>query len=213
VAIFAGLTVGGALFQRHAQADAGALQQHSNMAPLYLSLLALEWGLFLYVRKGLRLSGFSLRELVGGRWTSVRAVLTDLGIALALWGLWMVIGLIWNRWSGPSHAASIQTLLPQGTLETVLWIGVSVSAGICEELTFRGYFQRQFAALTHSRSLALIIQAALFGIGHGYQGIEACARIALLGLLYGVVALWRRSLRPGMMAHAWGDIISGIFGI
>jgi len=31
--------------------------------------------------------------------------------------------------------------------------------------------------------------------------------IALLGMLMGVFAQWRKSLRPGMMAHAWGDIV------
>ena len=31
------------------------------------------------------------------------------------------------------------------------------------------------------------------------------------GLLFGVVALWRRSLRPGMIAHAATDIMSGLF--
>lgn len=213
VAIFLILALGGALFQHRASADPGMLQQHSSRVPLYLSLLAMEWGLFLYVRKGLRLTGFSVRELLGGRWASVRDIAVDLMLAAAVWGLWTLIQLAWNRWSGPSHAASIQTLLPRGAVETVLWIGVSVSAGICEELAFRGYFQRQFAALAHSRWIALLVQAALFGVSHGYQGIEACAKIVLFGLVFGVLALWRSSLRPGMVAHAWGDIASGIFGI
>jgi uncharacterized protein len=213
VAIFLILALGGALFQHRVSADPGMLQQHSSMVPLYLSLLAMEWGLFLYVRKGLRLAGFSVRELLGGRWASVRDIMVDLILAAAMWGLWTLIQLIWNRWSGPSHAASIQTLLPRGALETILWIGVSVSAGICEELAFRGYFQRQFAVLAHSRWIALFVQAGLFGVGHGYQGIEACAKIVLFGLLFGALALWRSSLRPGMVAHAWGDIASGIFGI
>jgi uncharacterized protein len=213
MAIFVALAFGGAFFQHHARVDPAMLQQHSNMVPLYLSLLAMEWGLFLYVRKGLLLTGSSLRDLVGGRWPGARAVVVDFSLAFALWGLWTLIDLAWNRWSGPGHAASIQSLLPRGAVETMLWIAVSVSAGICEELAFRGYFQRQFAALAHSRGIALVLQAALFGISHGYQGIESCAKITLFGLLYGVVALWRRSLRPGMVAHAGGDILSGIFGI
>jgi uncharacterized protein len=213
VAIFAGLALSGALFQHQAGADPRMLQQHTNMVPLYLSLLAMEWALFLYVRKGVRLTGFSLRELVGGQWTSARSVVVDLSLAIGLWVLWTLIQLIWDRAAGPSHAASIQTLLPQGGVEQVLWVAVSVSAGVCEEIAFRGYFQRQFAALTHSRWIALVLQAALFGISHGYQGIEACAKIALFGLLFGALALWRGSLRPGMAAHAWGDIASGIFGI
>jgi uncharacterized protein len=212
-AIFVGLALGGALFQHRASVDPRMLQQHSNMVPLYFSLLAMEWGLFLYVRKGIRLKGLSVRELVGSRWANARSVVVDFSLALAIWALWTLFLLLWDRASGPSHATSIQILLPQGWAEKVLWIAVSVSAGICEELAFRGYFQRQFAALSHSRWIALFVQAVLFGISHGYQGIEACARITVFGLLFGVLALWRRSLRPGMVGHAWGDIAGGIFGI
>jgi uncharacterized protein len=213
IAIFAGLALSGALFQHQARVDPRMLQQHTNMVPLYLSLLAMEWALFLYVRKGVRVTGFSLRTLIGGRWPNARSVAVDFSLALAIWALWTLIQLVWDHVSGPSHAASIQILLPQGVTEKILWVGVSASAGICEELAFRGYFQRQFAALAHSRWKALFVQAALFGISHGYQGVEACVRIAAFGLLFGALALWRRSLRPGMVAHAWGDIASGIFGI
>jgi membrane protease YdiL (CAAX protease family) len=44
--------------------------------------------------------------------------------------------------SGPQHVASVDTLLPLGLVESMLWVAVSISAGICEELTFRGYLQR-----------------------------------------------------------------------
>jgi membrane protease YdiL (CAAX protease family) len=114
---------------------------------------------------------------------------------------------------GPGQAASIQTFLPQRAVEILLWIGVSMSAGVCEELVFRGYFQKQFEALAHSRWAAFFLQAMLFGIAHGYQGIEACVKIACFGGVYGLFALWRKSLRPGMIAHAWSDVLSGIFGI
>jgi hypothetical protein len=120
--------------------------------------------------------------------------------------------MAWDRWRGPEHAASFQAFLPQRAVQILLWIGVCISAGICEEFVFRGYFQRQFEALTHRTWIALVLQSLLFGISHGYQGIEACVKIALYGSLFGLLALWRKSLRPGMMAHAWSDILSGIFG-
>jgi membrane protease YdiL (CAAX protease family) len=140
-------------------------------------------------------------------------VLVDARLALGLWAIWMFVERVMDRWLGPAHTASIQPLLPQRVVEILLWVGVSISAGICEELVFRGYFQRQFHAYTHSRWVALFLQAVLFGISHGYQGTEACVKIAIFGLLYGSLALWRKSLRPGMMAHAWSDILSGIFRI
>lgn len=214
VALFLALTLSGALFQRAVHSQPGRLVQHPRVVPLYLSLIAMEWGLFFYVWKGgLRRSGTKLRELIGGRWQSPKDVIADAGLALGLWTVWMIVEKGWDRWLGPAHAASIQTLLPQRAGEILLWVGVSLSAGICEEVVFRGYFQRQFAIFTSSKWIALFLQAGLFGISHGYQGLEACVRIAIFGALYGLLALWRGSLRPGMIAHAGSDILSGIFGI
>jgi membrane protease YdiL (CAAX protease family) len=214
VTLFLCLAVSGAFFQRQTHTHPGTLQQHPNVVPLYLSLIAMEWGLFVYVWKGgLRRTGTKLSELIGGRWASAKDVLVDAALALGLWAAWTILGTAWTRWLGPEHAASIQVLLPQRALEILLWIAVSISAGICEEFVFRGYFQKQFEAFTHRRWIALFLQSLLFGISHGYQGIEACVKIAVYGALFGLLALWRRSLRPGMMAHAWSDILSGIFGI
>jgi uncharacterized protein len=140
-------------------------------------------------------------------------VAVDAGLALGLWTVWMIVEKGWVRWFGPEHAASIQAFLPWRELEILLWVGVSISAGICEELVFRGYFQRQFEVFTRSRWTALLLQAVLFGISHGYQGVEASVKIAIFGALYGLLAMWRRSLRPGMMAHSGSDILSGIFGV
>jgi len=214
IALFLGLAVSGAFFQRHARSQPEMLEQHPHLVPLYLSLIAMEWGLFVWVwRGGLRRSGTKLSELIGGKWVSAKDVLVDGGLAFGLWAVWTLANMASYRWLGPGHAASIQTYLPQRALEILLWIGVSMSAGFCEELVFRGYFQKQFEAFTQSRWVAVSLQAVLFGISHGYQGIEACARIACLGTLYGLIALWRKNLRPGMIAHAWGDILSGIFRI
>jgi membrane protease YdiL (CAAX protease family) len=214
VGLFLGLTLSGALFQREAHSQPGKLLQHAHIVPLYLSLIAMEWGLFLYVwRGGLRRSGTKLRELIGGRWRSPKDVAVDVGLALGLWTVWMVVQKGWDRWLEPSRAASIQTFLPRQWYEILLWVGVSVSAGICEEVVFRGYFQRQFEVFMRGKWLALFLQAMLFGVAHGYQGLEACVKIAIFGALYGLLALWRGSLRPGMIAHGGGDILSGIFGI
>ncbi|MGA2980459.1 MAG: CPBP family intramembrane glutamic endopeptidase [Terriglobales bacterium] len=212
VALFLGLALSGVFFQQHARSEPGGLQRNPHLVRLYLSLIAMEWGLVYYVWKGLRRTGTRLSELIGGRWATVKDVLVDASLAVGLWATWKLVEIAWNRWLGTGHAASIQTLLPQRALEILLWIGVSMSAGICEELVFRGYFQRQFHAYTHSLWAAWLLQALLFGISHGYQGVEACVRIAAYGALFGLLALWRGSLRPGMIAHAGTDILSGIFG-
>jgi uncharacterized protein len=214
LSLFLALTLGGAFFQRQARSQPAGPGAQPHLVPLYLSLVAMEWGLFYYVWKGgLRRSGATLRQLIGGRWQSAKDVAVDTSLALGLWTVWTLIEKGWDRWLGPGHAASIQTFLPRRASEILLWVAVSVSAGFCEELVFRGYFQKQFEVFMRSKWIALLLQAALFGIAHGYQGLQACVKIALFGALYGLLALWRGSLRPGMIAHGGSDILSGIFGI
>ncbi len=214
IAFCLALSAAGALFQRTRGASGATPTARPALAPLYLSLIAGEWGLFLYVaRGGLRRTGTRARELIGGHWRSRGEFLRDLGLGLALWGSWILVGVTWTRVLGPSHAAAVPQLLPRGGLEVPLWVALSASAGICEEFVFRGYFQRQFQALTGSRWLSVIAQGALFGISHAYQGAAACARITVYGMMFGLVAAWRGSLRPGMIAHAWTDVAAGLFGI
>lgn len=47
---------------------------------------------------------------------------------------------------------------------------------------------------------------------HGYQGVQACLAIAIYGVPFTLLALWRKSLRPGMIAHAWTDMAGGLLG-
>jgi hypothetical protein len=214
VALFLLLALGGANLQQHAAARSADLPRAQSPAVLYLSLIAMEWGLVYYVWKaGLRRTGTSLRELIGGRWRSARAVGIDALLALAAWGVWTLVDLLWERVSGADHAASVAANLPRQPIEVALWIALSMSAGFAEELVFRGYLQRQFHALTRSAVAALFLQALLFGVSHGYQGVRACLKISAYGLLFGTLALSRKSLRPGMAAHAWTDVAAGIFHI
>ena len=174
----------------------------------------MEWALVLYIwRAGLRLAGVSLRDLIGGRWSSARTVAIDVILALGTWGVWTALSWGIDRQFGRGHAASVSAMLPHQVLDIALWIALSMSAGFAEELVFRGYFQAQFHALTRNASIALVLQAILFGVTHGYQGVRACVTITLYGLLMGVLANARGSLRPGMIAHAWTDIAAGIFRI
>jgi uncharacterized protein len=213
ILLFLVLTAAGAFFQHRQQTHPQMLQQHPHVAGLYLSLIVMEWALVLFVWKGLQRTGTTLREVIGGRWGSAKDVAVDAALGIGLWIFWSGAQMAWSRWMGAEHASSIGTLLPQRAIEIVLWILVSISAGICEEIVFRGYFQQQFKVFARSGLLAVLLQAILFGISHGYQGVDATIRIAIFGALFGLLAMWRKSLRPGMIAHAWTDIFSGILGV
>jgi membrane protease YdiL (CAAX protease family) len=76
---------------------------------------------------------------------------------------------------GMSQAARL--LAPQDPFESLLWIALAVTVGICEETIFRGYLQRPFAAWTRSAPIGVLL-SALFGAGHIYQGAKATVVMA-----------------------------------
>ena len=103
-----------------------------------------------------------------------------------------------------------QKLAPVTAAEMVLFLVLSISAGICEELVFRGYLQQQFARMGHRMWVGVALSALVFGGAHGYEGVAGILLIAAYGAMFGVLALLRRGLRTGMIAHAWHDSISGV---
>ena len=211
IAFFAIMAVAGARLRHAAGARADLIDHRPNAASLYVGLIIGEWGLVYYIWKaGLRRTGTTMAQLVGGAWASPRMVFLDGFLALATWTLWRSIAWLCSIWFGAAHAASISHLLPRGVAESILWVFLSISAGISEELVFRGYLQRQLTVFTGRAPVALLIQAAVFGIAHGYQGWQSCFLIAVYGALFTSLALWRHSLRPGMIAHAWTDIAGGL---
>jgi membrane protease YdiL (CAAX protease family) len=207
IAIFLGLSVAGGFFQHAAKQHPQPIAPGRSPVPGYISVVISEWLLVLFVRKGVHKRGVRLRDLVGGRWATPTDVLKDFAFGAAFWALW--IGLQNSRLLGGGTNAA-RGLLPQGILESLAWIPLALSAGFCEELAFRGYLQKQFQAIVGSSALAVLFQAIVFGVGHLYEGVGVAVRIALFGVLFGLLALWRKSLRPGMIAHAWSDIFGVI---
>lgn len=128
------------------------------------------------------------------------------------WVLDRYVGAPLGIWLAPRIAALGRnvSMLPQRGIELTLWIALSVSAGICEETIFRGYLQRQFMALTKSAPAGILLSAAAFGAAHAYQGYRMVILIGLYGAMFGILAYWRGSVRPGMIAHAWQDSLNGV---
>ncbi len=184
-----------------------------NRVRIYLVTILMEWCVFVLVVAGVRRSGASVLLVLGDRWHSVRQVMRDIGIAVGFWIvaamlLWMFSKLL--RITAP--ARHMQFMLPHGAAELTLWIALSVTAGICEEMIFRGYLQRQFLALTKSVPAGILLSAAAFGAAHAYQGFRFVILIGLFGAMFGILAYWRGSVRPGMIAHAWQDSLGGVVG-
>jgi uncharacterized protein len=197
--LFVGLAGG---YAQHTGRVQRAMPSEPQAIQLYLWALFAEWASVFYVWKGTRRGHVSLAELTGQRWRQPMDVVRDALMAAALWGAWIGIESVLP------NTGTVHGLLPRTPLEMAVWVPVALSAGFCEELVFRGYFQKQFHALTGSLAGAIVLQAFVFGAGHFYEGTWAVAKITLYGGLFGLLAAWRKSLRPGMLAHAWTDIFA-----
>lgn len=183
----------------------------------YVVTMAFEGFLLFLVWLGIRMKGVRLRELIGGRWKSPEDFLIDVGIAIGFWviavlilaGIGYLLGL-----TSPSQQKAVKQLAdliaPQDAVTIVMWIALSSIAGFVEEIVFRGYFQRQLIIITNSTVAGVVLSALVFGGGHGYEGVRRMVLIVVYGVMFGLLALWRKSLRPGMIAHGWHDAFEGI---
>ncbi|HEY1939529.1 MAG TPA: hypothetical protein VGJ33_16485 [Candidatus Angelobacter sp.] len=117
-----------------------------SRASSYLAVIVCEWLLLALAAWGIRLGGVSLRSVIGGRWSKASEFLRDLGIGFAFLLISNIVLLALTAVLRPGPNKNIRRMLPQNTVEIGLWIFVSITAGICEEFTFRGYLQMHSAA-------------------------------------------------------------------
>jgi CAAX protease family protein len=102
-------------------------------------------------------------------------------------------------------------VLPHTPAEYRLFLAVSITAGVCEELLFRGYF---FAMTSHWLTLAgsAIVSAVVFGLGHAYQGWTGIVKTTVVGLVLGAIYIATGSLVWPMILHALIDVQGGTVG-
>jgi len=114
----------------------------------------------------------------------------------------------------PSQLEAVRALAqlaPANGEEIAAWTLLCLLAGLVEEVVFRGYLQRQFISWARGGvGPGVLASAVLFGGAHAYQGVRGMALIAVFGVLFSLLALYRRSLRAGIFAHAWHDLAAGL---
>jgi membrane protease YdiL (CAAX protease family) len=216
--IGAGVVAMGMLAQHAPAGGSGAapgqLAGHGKAIPIYLTAILMDWALLYYCWAAVHHRGGNVKTLSGDRWNSWKDLLSDIAIAVPFWLVWTgtAYGVHWllsHGFAGAGGAKTVDSLLPQSPLEVLVWIATSITAGICEEMAFRGFVQRQLHALSGNIGVAVVGQGVIFGLFHSYQGWTNVLVISVLGVLYGAMAAWRGNLRVNMMAHAWGDIWEG----
>jgi membrane protease YdiL (CAAX protease family) len=165
-----------------------------------------------WIHRYLRARGESLPETFGLRWREGRAP-AALAWGLVLLGLSLagesVLSIVLSGLGVTSHWADgfLEDFLwgppatvVAGTLDGVFW------APFFEELAFRGLLYPTLR-LRLSPWPAALLSSAVFGVAHGY-GLQGFAAVTWSGMIWALGYERTRSLLPGILAHAAGNLLA-----
>ena len=85
---------------------------------------------------------------------------------------------------------------------------VAIVAGAVREELQRAFLLHRFQGWLGGGTVGVIVTSASFGAGHAVQGADAMIATALLGLLWAIVYLRRRSVVAPMVSHAGFDLMN-----
>ena len=112
-----------------------------------------------------------------------------------------------GRHAEPAAHATL-ALLPRTAGERRLFTVVGVTAGVCEEWLYRGFFLAVVAALAGGlpTGLLVVVAAVAFGLAHAYQGPVGILTTGLLGGVMAALYLQTGSLLLPVLLHAAIDL-------
>ena len=133
-------------------------------------------------------------------------------VALLTLQLWSVLRLpTERRIAARPKLGSVEFMLPHTAAEEAWFVALSLTAGFCEELLYRGYLPWFFTPWL-GRPLAMLLVVLAFGLSHLYQGRKGAIKATIAGAVMAGIVLATGSLIPAMIAHALTDIGGGTVG-
>ncbi|MGR6963660.1 CPBP family intramembrane glutamic endopeptidase [Geodermatophilus sp. URMC 61] len=112
-----------------------------------------------------------------------------------------------GRHAEPAVHATL-ALLPRTTAERRLFTLVGVTAGVCEEWLYRGFFLAVVAAVGEGLPTPVLVAvgALAFGLAHAYQGVAGIVTTGVLGGVMAGLYLGTGSLLLPVVLHALIDL-------
>lgn len=159
---------------------------------------------------------------LGLTWTSRVATLLSIAsvaffFALYLFDTWQDVFTAKGRQEVEERLAGELGILPRTPKSYLYFIPLACSAGICEEIVFRGFFISYFVSLFGNSwpgyILAISIPALIFGIVHTYQGRQAMIKIVGMAVIFGLMFLLTGSIVLLIILHITVDLIGGSVGL
>lgn len=150
----------------------------------------------------------------GARWSeqiglAARKPMRELAFGAAFGvGAWLVVLVAAYLVALVIAALGGDDLLPKRPPAAVAWLagqsvalraGLALSAGVVEEVFFRGLLQPR---------VGIVVSTALFALAHlAYGQLFMLVGVTILSLLYALLVQWRQSVWAAMAAHTVFDLV------
>lgn len=182
----------------------------------YISTIRWQWGLTLGLLLAWGFAGRAFPTLglaVPGGWPlalGAAATLLGLGFLLAQWRAVVVLDAAGTE-KLRAQMESVVDILPHTARENLLFKLLSITAGICEEIVFRGYALWYLSSFVPMWA-AILIGATAFGLGHLYQGAAGVVKTGVVGAIAGALFAASGSLLWPIVLHVAIDLQGGAIG-
>lgn len=187
--------------------------RRKNLVGRYFQTMTRGWLIAAATLLAWRISGRPFSEL-GLAWPP--SLGGQIGLAFAAIG---VVALLYSatigfkvsedelaRWKRGLDAMRIA---PRTFREFAAFVPVAITAGVWEELFYRGFLMWFFAPIGGAAGAA-VISSVVFGLGHAYQGVAGVLRTTAVGLAFAAFYWATGSLWWLMALHAAIDVFAGL---
>ena len=142
----------------------------------------------------------------GGQWLAIGIGVAV--IAAQVLYLTLVTGNAEKLSAVKDQIGDLTDLAPQSDSESRLFDMVSITAGICEEILYRGLLIAVLSAITGLWP-AVFLSSLIFGLGHAYQGVTGIVKTGSIGLVLALLTVFSGSLYIAIILHTVLDMGSG----
>ena len=150
-------------------------------------------------------------QLSAGFWAGLVLAVASLA-ALQSYSRWQMSDER-RRQSVREVADRLAPFLPRTREAMPAFNALAVTAGICEEILYRGFFlwyaSQFFGSDLRGLVTSVLVTSVVFGLGHVYQGARGIFMVFLAGVVHGAVYVLSGSLWIPMALHASVDLLGG----
>jgi len=175
---------------------------------IYLPTMVIQWLVFLLVwvavtREGTGLAGLGFKRIrvIDFAWAVAFLIVSNLLLTL------LSVFLAFVNLEIPIE---LELILPKTMAERIIWVFLSLTAGVCEEAAFRGYLLTRIRIFSKAKNwiMPVFVASLAFGSGHAYQGAGGFILITVYGAMFAILFIKTKSLWPCVIAHFLQDAMA-----